>query len=351
MSDVQLRAQMLLAEAEALGVELADLVAAGKPSSLPTLAAFIESIAPTFADATAATYWPYWRLAIVRFGDEPIAAVGLGDLHVVVSDAVARAKKNRANSTGRSSAETCIAALRAVFRRAIDSGLIRVNPAAALPRPTRVRSRRRALSDLELGEVIDAIRTTSTDPQLDLLLVRFHLETGARRGGAINLTVADLDDRRSTVWLREKNDSEREQPLSPTTMRLIRTHAAQRGGERGEGAVFWTKSGLPLTSRRYDAIFGRAQRLLPWAARTQVSAHVLRHTAITAVGRLAGYPVAQAFAGHVPSGTTGRYLYASLEEVAEAVAMLTGEPHPLAGVPRWDHSVGRCAMRLRKRWQ
>lgn len=181
-----------------------------------------------------------------------------------------------------------------------------------------------------MGELIDAIRTTSTDPHLDLLLVRFHLETGARRGGAINLTIADLDDRRSTAWLHEKNDSEREQPVSPTTMRLMKSHASERGSGSHEGAVFWTKSGEPLTSRRYDAMFARARRGLPWAERTQVSAHVLRHTAITAVGRIAGYPVAQAFAGHAPSGTTGRYLYASVEEVAEAVAALTGESHPLA---------------------
>ncbi len=345
MSDVQLRAQILLAKAEALGVELADLIAAGKPSSLPTLGAFIESIAPTFAGPTVATYSPHWRLAIARFGDQPIAAIDLGDLHLVMADAVARAKKSRPGSTGRSSAETCVAALRAVFRRAHDAGLSRSNPAAALPRPTRVRSRRRALSDTELEELIDAIRTTSTDPHLDLLLVRFHLETGARRGGAINLTVADLDYRRSTAWLHEKNDSEREQPVSPGTLQLIRAHTEQRGSESDADAVFWTKSGQPLTSRRYDAIFARAQRLLPWAPRTQVSAHVLRHTAITAVGRLAGYPVAQAFAGHVPSGTTGRYLYASLEEIAEVVAMLTGEPHPLA--PDLDHPPrsGRCRGR------
>jgi integrase len=61
-----------------------------------------------------------------------------------------------------------------------------------------------------------------------------------------------------------------------------------------------------------------------------VSAHVLRHTAINAVARLAGYPVAQTFAGHTPAHVTGRYLNASLTEVAAAIATLTGEEHPLA---------------------
>ena len=84
-------------------------------------------------------------------------------------------------------------------------------------------------------------------------------------------------------------------------------------------------SGAPL-----HTIFDRARPCLPWTDRTPVSAHVLRHTAITAVGRLAGYPVAQAFAGHAPPSVTGRYLHATLAEIATAVATLTDEAHPLA---------------------
>lgn len=52
-------------------------------------------------------------------------------------------------------------------------------------------------------------------------------------------------------------------------------------------------NGHPITARRYNTIFDRARTCLSWADRTPVSAHVLRHTAITALGRLAGYPVAQ----------------------------------------------------------
>src|SRR5680860_1627913 len=106
--------------------------------------------------------------------------------------------------------------------------------------------------------------------------------------------------------------------------------------------VFRSAAGSPMAARRYSTIFDRARVCLDWADRTQVSAHVLRHTAITAVGRLAGYPVAQAFAGHAPSGTTGRYLYASLEEVADAIATLTGEPHPLAPASCERPRAGRC---------
>jgi hypothetical protein len=61
-----------------------------------------------------------------------------------------------------------------------------------------------------------------------------------------------------------------------------------------------------------------------------LTAHVLSHTAITAVERIAGFAVAQRFAGHGPNSVTGTYTKADIAEVAKAIAMLTGEHHPLA---------------------
>jgi integrase len=259
----------------------------------------------------------------------------------VVEDAAARAARHRPGSIGRASRETCVAALRAVFRRAADAGLVTANPAAALTKPRRTRSRRRALDDHELTEVIDAVRTTSNDPDLDLLVIRFHLESGARRSGALSLRRRDSDPARSTVWLREKSDSEREQPISPSLVALLERHADTRGTAGLDVPVLRTASGTPISARRYDTLFSRARSCLDWSDRTPVSAHVLRHTAITAVGRIAGYPVAQAFAGHAPPTVTGRYLHATLAEVAAAVATLTGEAHPLAD----SRVLRRCGRR------
>jgi integrase/recombinase XerC len=49
--------------------------------------------------------------------------------------------------------------------------------------------------------------------------------------------------------------------------------------------------------------------------------------------------VARAYAGHTDSGsetgTTATYVRASLTEVAAALAVLTGEPHPLAVTEGW----------------
>lgn len=343
MTGRQLRARVLLEEARALGLDLDDLIAADTSGSVafPTVRSYLDAIAPTFTPATAATYRPYWRLLIVHVGDHRLGEVTITELTAVVEDAAAGAQRRRPGSTGRASRETCVAALRALFRRAVDAGLVTANPAAALTKPRRVRSRRRALDDTELGELIDAVRTTSNDPDLDLLLVRFHLESGARRQGALNLRRRDVDPIRATVWLREKGGSEREQPVSPSLVALLEQHIERRGAARLDDPVLRTAHGALLSARRYSTIFDRARICLGWADRTPVSAHVLRHTAITAIGRIAGYPVAQAFAGHAPPTVTGRYLHASLAEVAAAVAVLTGEPHPLAD----GRVLRRCGRR------
>ena len=62
-----------------------------------------------------------------------------------------------------------------------------------------------------------------------------------------------------------------------------------------------------------------------------MSIHWCRHHATSAIERIAGYGVARAFAGHATSDeVTTTYIKAHVHEVARAVAIYTGEPHPLA---------------------
>jgi integrase len=203
--DRLVRARILLAEAAALGVTIDDLIAEassgapGTPGTGPTVAEYVEIVTASFSKGTADTYKSYWGLLIDRLGERPIGSVGVDDSEAVVVDAVERARRNRPGSDGRSARESCIGALRALFARAERADLVTRSPAAQLEKPRRLPNRRRALDDGELREVIEAVRTTSQDPDLDLLLIRFHLESGARREGALNLRLRDLDRARSTV--------------------------------------------------------------------------------------------------------------------------------------------------------
>jgi integrase len=68
-------------------------------------------------------------------------------------------------------------------------------------------------------------------------------------------------------------------------------------------------------------------------ATQQISTHWLRHTTLTWVERSFGYAVARAYAGHTSGendATTTTYVRANIQEVAAALAALTGEPHPIA---------------------
>jgi integrase len=115
-------------------------------------------------------------------------------------------------------------------------------------------------------------------------------------------------------------------------MHHLRQHAETRNAPRNEQLLRYA-NGAPITTRRYDHLWVRIGRELPWVATQQISIHWLRHTTLTWVERNFGYAIARAYAGHTDSagdaGTTTTYVRATVEEIATAVAALTGEPHPL----------------------
>jgi hypothetical protein len=121
-------------------------------------------------------------------------------------------------------------------------------------------------------------------------------------------------------------------------MRHLQAHATERHAPAA-GQLLRYRDGRPITDRRYDHLWTRIGRHLPWVATQQISTHWLRRATLTWVERDFGYAVARAHAhaGHTDSGSepgaTATYVRASLTEVAAALATLTGEPHPLADWP------------------
>jgi integrase len=215
--DRLLRARVLVAEATELGLSVDDLVAASAPSppqrTVPTVREYRAEIEPTFSPGTRRTYRSYWLLAERLFGDEPVDVITSDDIDKVVVAAAERARAKRPGTDARSPRENCVAALRAFFERARRARYVLENPAAEVTKPRRNPTNRRGLDEQELDETIEAVRSTSRDPELDLLLVEFHLVSGARQEGALRLGLDDIDDRRSTTWLREKFGKLREQPI------------------------------------------------------------------------------------------------------------------------------------------
>ena len=321
---------------EQLGLDLSTLVSSASLRTLPTFDTYIPIVADAVSSGTRQTYTPYWDRIRQHWGsrhlNEPTPSEIKQLAEVVRRNVVVR----RNARDGRGAVELFVAALRCIYRHAIDDGLIRKdeNPAGKVRKPHRLPSGRYSLPAHRVREVNETAATTGNDPELDTLLLRFHEETAARRGGALALrTPYDLDPDQCLVRLHEKGGTDRWQPVSPTLMAALEAHGEERGAPHG-GQLFRYRNGNPLTGRRYDYLWSRLGRHLPWVAAQQVTIHWLRYTTLTWVERNFSYAIARAYAGHSDNnssvGATATYVRAGLQEVAAALAALTGEPHPLA---------------------
>jgi DDE superfamily endonuclease len=87
------------------------------------------------------------------------------------------------------------------------------------------------------------------------------------------------------------------QPVSPTLMGRLIEHGRERHAPPG-GQLLRYASGRPITYRRYNHLWTRVGRHLPWVRTQQISMHWIRHTTLTWVERNFGYAVARAYAGH-----------------------------------------------------
>jgi integrase len=323
-----------------LGVSVADLdraTAANRPV-VPTFEEFVPRVSQAVNPGTLRAYSSYWARIVERWPSRrlteptPLEIAALGKQ--LRADRVVR----RNGRGGAGAEENFVAAIRCLYRHAVNEGLISEaeNVTLKVPKPRRTPSTRRALPDERLAELSRVAGTTGDDPALDSLLLRFHTETACRRGGALNLRRCDLDIEQCLVLLREKGVTNRWQPVSPTMMRHLVAHWDERAGDRPAiEQVLRYRDGKQITYRRYDGLWVRIGRELPWVAVQCVSAHWVRHTVLTWVERSFGYPVARAFAGHSEKGngdigSTAVYTRADIAEVAAAVSTLTGESHPLA---------------------
>lgn len=308
----------------------------GRP--MPTVSEYLAKVTPLLTPVTTYVYQPHLRRLQTDHGSDYIDTVIADDLEVLVASARSKHRKRRdaASADGRGAAENAVAAFRWFFGRAVANDFIAVNPAAKIAKPRRNGARRRALETDELEQLFDVVASGGNDPDLDMLLVRFHFETGARREGALNLKLGDVDATNQLVTLAEKFDKVRTVPMSRDLTDMLLAHAASRGVVRSSESLFRYKPGdgatvgAPLTRKRYETLFTRVQEALPWAKRLGVSAHWLRHTAGTAMERIGGIAVATEFLGHASDHVTFNYTRATAVEVCDAFSLRAGEQHPLA---------------------
>ncbi len=245
---------------------------------------------------------------------------------------------------GQGARRTCVLALSRLFKTAQRDRHITWNPAEDITSGVAVDTRRRALTDTEVAELLETVASAGDDPELDLLIVWTSLELGNRRSGLLELTIGDINAETQLVALHEKFDKERQQPASLELLSALLRHAAKRGGNRcvpghpdfdPTAAVLYQRSSTPaaprpLSRKRFETLHARVQRSLPWASEMGFSVHCIRYTAGTMVERIAGTQVARKFLGHGLRKVTDRYTDASMTEIATAFSLMTGRDHPSA---------------------
>jgi integrase len=306
------------------------------PRTIPTISEYLPRVLAAATPSQRDKYATYWNRAQLLYGGHRLDELRVSDILALQRESVGSALRRANNRHGRHAGEGCIHAMRLLYRFAIADGLLSntINPAAAVPLPRRLPSLRRALTTAELTAIYD-VTYSGNDIALDALLLRLHVETACRRGGALALTVNDLDETLCSVRLREKGGTLRMQPISRTLCTALLTHAANRGATSPTDSLLRYANHTPLTSRRYDHLWTRVRTALPWAATLGVSTHWLRHTTLTWVQRNYSYAIARAYAGHTDAkgGSTLTYIKGVPHEVATALSTLTGEPHPLTLTP------------------
>jgi integrase/recombinase XerC len=323
---------------KSMGLSLDDLLSAGSSNRklVPTFAEYVPVVAATLTGSTLRAYSSYWKRTVEQWGDRRLDEPTPSEVKQLATHVKANAVQRRNSRGGSHAAENLISALRCLYNHAVDDGLIadKDNPARKVAKPRRLPSTRQALDGAQLAEINRVVTTTGNDPELDTLIVRLHTETACRRGGALALRPRDLDREQCLVMLREKGETFRWQPVSPTLMAALVKHAGDRNAPP-DGGLLRYRDGRQITDRRYDQLWVRIGRELPWFRNQGISTHWLRHTTLTWVERNFGFAVAHAYAGHTDGrddrvSVTTTYVRATLTEVATALAALTGEPHPLA---------------------
>src|ERR1017187_4821830 len=203
---------------ERMGLSPADLAAV--PQARPAVPTFAEYVPVVSAAVTAGARradGSYWNRITGQWGSRRLDEPTPSEIRQLMAHIKTHVVPRRNARGGRSAEEHVVAALRCLYRRAEDDGLIAGpnNPARKVAKPRRLPSTRRAVPDTRLAEINQAAAATGNDPELDTLLLRLHTETACRRAGALATRPQDLDPDQCLILLREKGETVRWPPARP----------------------------------------------------------------------------------------------------------------------------------------
>ncbi len=285
--------------------------------------------------------WTLRRTQAVARGRSRRALLAERRVHVpdTTLDDISDADVRLPLTIGHGAVRSLLHALNYFFTLAVERGHLATSPVSSTLKRRFDLSRSstagaRALHDSELDHLQQIAMTDASDSELWRVLIWLHLESGARMGEAIRLRPSDLNPDRQTILLGKKGDKERYQPVSAALIETLLTFAVSRGVMYDHEPLLRARYGtkpVALGESHYTAFWKTVRRGASWAD-TDVTTHSLRKSMAQRLERNCGERVAEAFLGHGRRSTDSNtpYLRVSGDELALAIEVVTGLPHPLA---------------------
>jgi integrase/recombinase XerD len=279
--------------------------------------------------ATISAYRDTFRLLIGfaagRAGKAP-SALGVADLDApMITAFLQHLQDDRGNSVRTRNAR--LAAVHSFFGYA---ALRHPEHGALIQRVLAIPGRRRDRTDVtyltadEADVFLAACDQGTRTGRRDHAMLALAVQAGLRVSELTSLTCADIRIQAGPhVHCTGKGRKERDTPLLPATVRILKAWLAERGGQPGD-VLFPGPSGQRLSrdavERRVKIYHSRAGAGCPSLAAKHVTVHTLRHSAAMRL-LLAGVDITviALWLGHDSLSSTQAYLHADMHQKQEAI--------------------------------
>lgn len=271
---------------------------AEKPVTFAELAdAWWTEIEPTLAETSTKSYRPAMKRAVEKFGRDPAVKITAQEIDAFIRDFSER--------YARKTVVTQLQVIRQILRWGEVKGALKYNPASAVKPPRNLKQTRRLPPD---KKQIELIKKYATSAPFGLFAALIYY-TGCRRGEALALTGADIDRKKSLIYIRRSiyymgNAPHVKPPKTEAGVRtvpLLPALDALLPATLPRGYLFAEPDKTPLTYKHVETMYDAYRA----ATGVTVTPHQIRHGYATALFECGiDAKTAQALLGHAQISTT-----------------------------------------------
>jgi integrase/recombinase XerC len=211
-----------------------------------------------------------------------------------------------------------LAAVRAVFKFAMQEGAITKNPATRLRTPKVKQRLPEVMSAERTNNLIDAVDSGNVvempDKDRDVALLELMYGCGIRVSELVGINLEDIDLRTGWLRVRGKGNKERQVPVGGRAVDAVNVYLEKRAAPPKERALFLNSRGARLGDRQVRRLVKLYAVLV--AGDSTVHPHSFRHAYAThLLSDGADLRSIQELLGHARLSTTQKYTQVSLKDL------------------------------------